>query len=191
MRIAIVGNSGSGKSTLAARLQKLTGAMVLDLDTVAWAPSVGADAAGVPTRREHAIAAADVRAWCERAEARGGWIVEGCYADLIAATLTLRPVLLFLHPGVERCVEHCRQRPWEPHKYATAAEQDANLPMLLEWVRAYASRPPSDDLSLGAHRSLFDRYEGPKHLITSDVACEEAIAYCVAHRSTAPRDEPT
>jgi hypothetical protein len=139
---------------------------------------------------------ADVLAFCaaaeadDRAGAQRGWIVEGCYAELIASVLPLQPMLVFLHPGVERCVEHCRQRPWEPHTYASAAEQDANLPMLLKWVRAYASRSPSDDLSLGAHRSLFDRYEGPKHLITSDAACESAIAHCMAHPSTAPRDEP-
>jgi adenylate kinase family enzyme len=176
MRIAIVGNSGSGKSTLAARLQKLTGAMVLDLDTVAWAPSVGADAAAVPTRRDHTAAAADVLAWCAAAETRGGWIVEGCYADLVAATLSLRPLLLFLNPGIERCMEHCRQRPWEPHKYASAAEQDANLPMLLAWVGDYASRPETDDLSLGAHRRLFDRYGGPKHEITHDAESDRVIA---------------
>jgi hypothetical protein len=57
-------------------------------------------------------------------------------------------------------VQNCRARPWEPHKYASKAEQDANLPMLLDWVRAYDSR--DDEFSLRAHRRLFKSFNGPK-----------------------------
>ena len=35
-------------------------------------------------------------------------------------------------------LHHCRARPWEPGKYATKADQDAKLPLLLDWVRAYS-----------------------------------------------------
>ena len=38
MRIAILGNSGSGKSTVARSLAARSGAVLLDLDTVAWEP---------------------------------------------------------------------------------------------------------------------------------------------------------
>ncbi len=181
MRVAIVGNSGSGKSTLAARLRALTGAAVLDLDTVAWA---GGD--GPPVRRERSAAVADVLAFCAAAEADDsagagrGWIVEGCYAELIAGVLPLKPVLLFLHPGVERCVEHCRQRPWEPHKYASPADQEANLAMLIAWVREYDTPTRSDDLSLQAHRALFDGYDGPKCMIATPAECDAAIARITA-----------
>ena len=52
---------------------------------------------------------------------------------------------------------NCRSRPFEPHKYATAAEQDAHLELLLGWVRDYYTR--DGDLSLAAHQALFDARE--------------------------------
>lgn len=52
----------------------------------------------------------------------------------------MRPELIFLNPGVEACVRHCRARPWESHKYPTRDAQDANLAMLIDWVRSYPSR---------------------------------------------------
>ena len=61
-------------------------------------------------------------------------------------------------------LHHCRARPWEPGKYATKADQDAKLPLLLDWVRAYSTR--TDDMSLAAHRRLFDSYTGPKRELT-------------------------
>lgn len=87
-------------------------------------------------------------------------MVEGCYADLAAVALEHGPCLVFLNPGVDACVRHCVARPWEPHKYATKEEQEANLPMLLEWVRGYETR--GDECSLAAHRALFEAYGGPK-----------------------------
>jgi hypothetical protein len=55
---------------------------------------------------------------------------------------------------------NCRNRPWEPHKYASKADQDAKLEYLLSWVRGYYTR--DDDLSLSAHRTLFDSYRRPR-----------------------------
>ena len=43
------------------------------------------------------------------------------------------------------------------------AEQDAKLLLLLDWARGYYSR--TDDLSLRAHRRLFDSFSGPKREI--------------------------
>lgn len=155
MRTAILGNSGSGKSTLARALAAEHARAVLDLDTIAW------ESAAPPTRRPLEQAAADVRAFCA---AHDAWIVEGCYADLIEVCLEAGPELVFLDPGLERCRANCRARPFEPHKYATREEQDANLPSLLAWVAEYYTR--DGDLSHARHLELYERYRGPKRRVT-------------------------
>ena len=154
MRVAILGNSGSGKSTLA---RQLAGGVlpVLDLDTVAWEPGA------IAVRRDPARARADVTAFCER---RDAWIIEGCYASLIGAALQRRPTLIFLDPGVAACQHNCRSRPWEPHKYASATEQDARLEFLLQWVGEYDAR--DDELSRRGHEALYAAYDGPKEHLT-------------------------
>ncbi len=122
MRIAIVGNSGSGKSMFARQFVARYGLASLDLDTVAWEPGK------VAVPRSPADALADVRAFCE---AQDRWVVEGCYAPLVEATLPYSPTLLFLEPGVEACLSNCRSWPWEPHKYTSKQEQDNHLNFLL------------------------------------------------------------
>ena len=151
-RVAIIGNAGAGKSTLARCLAARHELPLLDLDTVAWMPGALATARPVPD------AIADIHAFCT---AHASWVVEGCYANLVAATLAFRPTLLFLDPGVERCIANCTVRPWEPHKYATRAEQAAALDFLLTWVREYELR--KDLLSRSGHETLFTAYDGPKH----------------------------
>ncbi len=151
MRITIIGNSGSGKSTLARWLAERESATALDLDTIAFEPGKIA----VPRPPDDALA--DVGAFCETHDQ---WIVEGCYANLATATLRYQPTLLFVDPGVEICLENCRNRPWEAHKYKSKAEQDEKLSFLLDWVGEYYSR--DGDLSLAAHEQLFDGYDGPK-----------------------------
>ncbi|MBK9796844.1 MAG: shikimate kinase [Holophagaceae bacterium] len=158
MRIAIIGNSGSGKSTLARQIASSYGLTALDLDTLAWVPGK------VAIPRDHTSAEADVTAFCSSNE---NWVVEGCYAGLIQTALSYSPVLIFIEPGVEACLSNCRDRPWEPHKYKSKSEQDEKLPFLLNWVRDYYSR--EGDLSLGAHHSLFESYQGSKRKIQSRV----------------------
>jgi adenylate kinase family enzyme len=155
MRIAILGNSGSGKSTLAGQLAAVHGLASLDLDAVAWEPG------RVAVPRAPGDAARDVGSFCER-EAR--WVVEGCYASLVEAALRHEPILLFLDPGVDACLANCRERPWEPHKYASKAEQDERLAFLLSWVEEYYRR--EGEMSLVAHRALFEGYAGPKLRMT-------------------------
>ncbi len=150
IRIAIIGNSGSGKSTLAAALSAKHGAPSLDLDRIAWEPGK------IAVPRDPAAARADLEKFC----AGPGWIVEGCYADLIEASLRWRPELVFVNPGEAVCLERCRARPWEPAKYASKAEQDSKLEFLLKWVSEYYSREGT--MSLKGHRALFDAYDGPK-----------------------------
>lgn len=151
MRIAILGNSGSGKSTLASWLAASAGLRVLDLDTIAWEPGQPA------VVRPSALAQADVRKFCAAHER---WVLEGCYGDLVEAALQFSPMLVFLNPGVESCKAHCRNRPWEPHKYASKQEQDANLGFLLSWVAEYYTR--DGPMSLATHRAVFERYPGRK-----------------------------
>lgn len=163
MRLAIVGNSGSGKSTLARRAAAAAApervVAHLDLDSIAWEPS---GTSAVPPRlRPVAEAAADVRAFCRANE---HWVVEGCYAGLVRAALKFSPTLIFLDPGVDACLEHCRNRPWEPHKYKSKGEQDEKLAFLFDWVRGYYTRDDGD-LCLKAHRELFDGYVGPKRRV--------------------------
>ncbi len=151
MRVAIVGNSGSGKSTLAGQIAAAHSIASLDLDTVAWEPGK------IAVARPPEAAAADVTAFCSTHDR---WVVEGCYAALVGDTIAYSPLLLFIDPGMDACLARCRNRPWEPHKYASKAEQDAKLEFLLTWVRGYYTR--DDDLSLSAHRTLFESYHGLK-----------------------------
>lgn len=155
MRLAILGNAGSGKSTLARWLAERCAGAVLDLDTVAWDP----DQIAVP--RDPAAAQADVLAFCQ---SQAQWVIEGCYASLVAAALPLGPRLLLLNPGQEQCLQNCRSRPWEPHKYASPEEQDERLAFLLRWVSAYDSR--DGEMGLAGHRALFDAYGGDKLELT-------------------------
>jgi adenylate kinase family enzyme len=153
VRVAIVGNSGSGKSTLAKRLAEEHGVDALDLDTVAWEPGK------IAVPRDPKAALADVESFCS---SRPAWVVEGCYADLVAAALKHGPELVFADPGEEECLRRCRARPWEPHKYPSKAEQDAKLEFLLSWVSDYYRR--EGPLSYAAHRALYDAYAGPKRV---------------------------
>lgn len=157
MRVAIVGNAGSGKSTLARKLADGT-VPILDLDTIVWEPGK------IAVPRERDAVHADLDRFCAT---HASWIVEGCYGALIERVLAAhRPELVFVDPGEAACIRHCEARPWEPHKYASKAEQDAHLPGLLAWVADYYRR--ADDMSHAHHRAMFDAYDGPKRRVMSD-----------------------
>ena len=153
-RIIIVGNSGSGKSTYAKQLATRHGLVHVDLDPYAWRPT------DPPTRRSVEASMAELRA----ALPEEGWVVEGCYADILRGLAQDAQLLVFLNPGVEACVRHCSARPFEAHKYDSPEAQDANLAMLIEWVRGYATR--EGPMSLAGHRALFDAFEGEKQELT-------------------------
>jgi adenylate kinase family enzyme len=155
-RILIFGNSGSGKSTLAKRLCEQFGLAHLDLDTLAWMPDAP------PTRRPLVAAGHDIASFVQ---ANHHWVIEGCYADLIDLAAPFASEMVFLDIPVEACITNARSRPWEPHKYPSKAAQDANLEMLLEWIRDYAKR--DDSCSRGAHTDLFERFSGVKTRLTT------------------------
>lgn len=151
MRFAILGNSGSGKSTLAGWLARTADLALLDLDSIAWEPDQRAAA------RPGGLVEADIARFCT---SHPRWVLEGCYGDLMQAAFKYQPFLIFLNPGHERCTANCVNRPWEPHKYASKQEQDANLEFLLSWVAEYYTR--DGPMSLRSHRAIFDAYTGRK-----------------------------
>ncbi|PKM22132.1 MAG: shikimate kinase [Gammaproteobacteria bacterium HGW-Gammaproteobacteria-14] len=149
MRMILLGNAGSGKSTLAKRLIGGQPATRLSLDEVAFRD--GAE------RRPLEDSIADVRRFIAGNES---WIIEGCYADIIEPILDECEELVFLNPGVDVCIAHCRARPWEPEKFASREEQDKNLENLIAWVAAYNTR--SDEYGLEQHQAVYRAFTGKK-----------------------------
>lgn len=155
MRLLIFGNAGSGKSTL-ARAQSARHALPhLDLDTIVWEPGQIAVA-----RAPEAIRA-DLEAFIA---ANAGWVIEGCYGELVEWAAPASTRLVFLNPGLDACLANNRRRPWEPHKYASPDAQDAMLVHLQAWVAGYYVR--DDAWSLAEHRRVFDAYAGEKRELT-------------------------
>ena len=87
-------------------------------------------------------------------------MIEGCYSDLLAHTLTKCSEIVFMNLPITLCIENARNRPWEPHKYESKAPQDANLTMLIDWIAQYEQR--NDTFSNSAHQQLFDEFVGKK-----------------------------
>ncbi len=150
-RVVVLGNSGAGKSTLAKQLAHTHGLAHLDLDPLAWQPT------DPPARTPLHEAQQAIDAFLE---AHTAWVVEGCYADLVALIAPRAATMIFLDLSVAVCQAHARARPWEPHKYPSKEAQDENLPMLLDWIAAYPDR--EGPLGRAAHLGLFDAFEGEK-----------------------------
>ena len=164
-RIVIIGNSGSGKTTLAQELAKSFNLTHLDLDQIAWKSGVE----GV--RQTQEISAKSLR---EFIGTNSFWVIEGSYAELAGIAVEFADGLFFVNPGVDRCLQNCRVRDWEPSKYSTKEDQDRNLPMLLDWVATYETR--RDEFGLKAHKKLFDGFAGRKFEITDIKKWAEQVA---------------
>ncbi len=149
MKVIILGNAGAGKSTLARKLIASQPAARLSLDEVAFQ--------GGAERRPLQDSVEAVRRWISEQDS---WIIEGCYADILEPVLACADELIFLNPGVDACLAHCRARPWEPEKFSSPQAQDVNLENLLQWVGTYAIR--ADEYGLARHRALYDSFEGKK-----------------------------
>ena len=93
-------------------------------------------------------------------QANDRWVMEGCYADLIEVALPDCTELHFLNPGEETCLAQCKSRSWEPEKFASAAEQQAMLPALIDWVKEYETR--QDECGLSRHKLLYQNFTGRK-----------------------------
>ena len=156
-KILIFGNSGSGKSTLAKQLCKTRGLAHLDLDTLAW----------LPTSPPQRTSLAESQMAIERfISSNDTWVIEGCYADLLDIAAPDADEAIFMNLPVASCIENARSRPWEPHKYASKAEQDGNLAMLIDWIAQYPTR--QDVFSELAHSKLYQNFTGKKRMITSN-----------------------
>lgn len=155
-RCALMGNSGSGKTTLAKEIHAQTKARILDLDNITW------ERDRIQKRRPIEDSIKEMEDFIDRDPSN--FIIEGCYGELIEASLKHSPLLIFLDPGEAQCLENCRQRPWETHKYPSKEEQDKLLPFLLSWVSEYYRR--DGPMSHSFHRQLFETYNGPKLLLT-------------------------
>ena len=148
-QILITGNSGSGKTTLANKLAQHYSLMHLDLDELAWLP------VDPPQRRSIADSLVEMNAFADQ---HLGWVMEGCYADLLNAIAPKATHLIWLNYPVDICIKHAQYHPWEPHKYSSPAAQDKNLQMLLDWIQSYPLR--RDECSQYQHQQLFDQFAG-------------------------------
>ncbi len=154
MKTFILGNAGSGKTTLAAKLANESGAARLSLDDVAFG--------GGTKRRPVEESVADLMQFIA---SHDSWVIEGCYAEIISAVIKEDHELVFLNPGSETCVARCRDRAWEPEKFASPEEQQQHLEALIDWVRSYETR--ADEYGLQAHRQFFDDFPGGKWEVTA------------------------
>lgn len=155
MKLVVYGNSGSGKSTLSRALAARHGLAHLDLDSIVWEPG------RIAVARPPGAVRADLDAFVQ---AHAGWVVEECYGELVSIAATQADELVFLNPGIDACLAHNRRRAWEPHKYASRAEQDSMFEALQAWVAGYATR--EDAWSLHAHRAVFEAHDGRKVELT-------------------------
>ncbi|MDM7862318.1 AAA family ATPase [Alteromonas sp. ASW11-36] len=156
-KTVIFGNSGSGKSTLAKQLSASDTVAHMDLDAIAWLPSTPPTRAPLEQSKQH------INAFIQ---AHNKWVIEGCYADLIELVMPMAEHLVFMNLPIEACIANARARPWEPHKYPSKAEQDANLAMLIEWIEQYATR--TDEFSQCRHQQLYDDFGGSKTMVTAN-----------------------
>ncbi len=150
----IFGNSGSGKSTLALQLQAEFDLPMLDLDNITWEP----EQPGTRTPMNQSIRALD-----QFAAQHSQWIIEGCYGELIEHVSKQCSELIFLDPGVEKCLFNNLSRPWEPHKYPSLEEQNKHFAFLQSWVKSYYSR--TDECSHQYHMATYEAHTGKKRLV--------------------------
>jgi adenylate kinase family enzyme len=151
----ICGNSGAG--IYAKKLAASQQAAHLDLDSLAW------EATNPPTRRSVEASSKEIEWFIQ---ANPNWVIEGCYADLLAVALAHAEEAIFVNPGIQQCVDNAKARPWETHKYPSKEAQDQNLTMLIDWITPYDQR--SDEFSLKAHQQLFDNFQPSKTELTAN-----------------------
>lgn len=156
-KVVILGNSGSGKTTLSRSIAHREGLAHLDLDTLAWLPT------NPPERSPLTKAKKAIESFVE---SNDGWVIEGCYTDLLEIIAPIADELVFLNLSIEQCIENARNRPWEPHKYKTRAEQDNNLDMLIDWIGQYTER--DDVFSLKSHMAFYESFKGKKSMFNKN-----------------------
>ncbi len=149
--ILILGNAGSGKSTLAKNLAEKYQLAHLDLDMLAW------EATTPPTRKPLKESEAII---LEFLVTNKHWVIEGCYTDLLELVEEFANEVIFMNLSIDECVMNAKSRPWEFRKYESKEAQDADLPMLIDWIEHYEER--DDTFSKAAHQNFYDKFEGEK-----------------------------
>jgi adenylate kinase family enzyme len=158
-KILVFGNSGSGKSTFSKQIARKLGLAHLDLDVLAWLPT------DPPKRMPIEESKEKINDFIAEHES---WVVEGCYTDLLELLKHEASEVVFMDLTVEQCIANAKSRPWEPHKYTSKEAQDANLDMLIDWIRNYTFR--SDSFSYESHRRLYESFHGKKIAYTENQA---------------------
>jgi len=156
-KILIFGNSGSGKSTLAKNLTQSDGLAHLDLDTLAWQYTV------TPERKPLIESEQELLTFIQSNES---WVIEGGYVDLLEMAEPHANEIIFLNLPVDDCITNAKTRPWEPHKYDSKQDQDANLEMLIGWIADYYER--HDPFSSIAHTEFYENFLGKKVILTQN-----------------------
>lgn len=161
-KILIFGNSGSGKSTLAKKLCEAYQLNHLDLDSLAWMLNISLNNPpnSPPIRKPLEESKKTIQAFIK---AKAGWVIEGCYADLLEMAVPNANEMIFMNLAIEKCIANAKNRPWEPHKYESKQVQDANLDMLINWISDYSSR--TDTFSEVEHNKLYQRFARKKATI--------------------------
>ena len=170
-KIIIFGNSSSGKSTLAIKLSAERKLAHLDLDTLAWLPTIP------PQRKSITDSAKEIAIFTQKHE---NWVIEGCYSDLLELLAIKSSIdevkswancttneMFFLDLPIETCIKNAIQRPWEPHKYSSKQAQDENLGMLIHWIKNYETR--TDTFSKKSHQALYNSFVGKKIIIENNI----------------------
>jgi len=156
-KILIFGNSGSGKSTLAKRFVEREGLAHLDLDTLAWLPESPPKRAPIEESRKKILAFI---------HDNEGYVIEGCYTDLLEIAAPMSDELFYLNLPIEICIANARNRPWEPHKYESKEAQDSNLEMLMDWIKQYTQR--DDEFSYRSHLQFYERFPRSKIMVKNN-----------------------
>ena len=156
-KILVFGNSGSGKSTFSTHIARRLGLAHLDLDVLAWLPTSPPQRMPIEKSKEKIN---DFIAEHER------WVVEGCYTDLLVLLKHEASEVVFMDLTIEQCIVNSKNRSWEPHKYESKDAQDANLNMLINWIKDYKSR--SDSFSYESHRGFYQSFQGKKVAYTEN-----------------------
>ncbi|MDX1490742.1 MAG: AAA family ATPase [Pseudohongiellaceae bacterium] len=157
-KLLIFGNSGSGKSTLAKKLAEQEGIAHLDLDVLAWQDTFP------PQRNSLSDSLKKIQKFTRGKE---GWVIEGCYSDLLELAAIEADEVIFLNLPIAACIENAKNRPWEPHKYPSKEEQDENLDMLIDWISDYDDR--EDLFSRKSHEAFYENFPGEKTMITENI----------------------
>lgn len=156
-KIIIFGNSASGKTTIAKKICEKYNLAHLDLDILAWLPT------NPPQRKPIFDSQVEIIKFMKD---NTHWVIEGCYTDLIELVVSESTEAIYMNPSIELCIQNAKNRTWEPHKYESKEAQDANLEMLIEWIKGYSKR--TDPFSKTAHKELYKKYPKAKRSISSN-----------------------